>query len=237
MHKRILRFLAGYDDPKSLGFRFRKRRIIPLIDLIESFSLKEGGVTILDLGGTERYWDIVGVDWLKSRNVHIVLVNLPGTSSNPIHEDVFTSVEGDALDFETDLSFSIVHSNSVIEHVGDWGRMVSFSKQVKKLSSCYFVQTPSYRFPVEPHCMTLFFHWLPKPIRVWLVEKFNLGHWKKASSTEEAVDIVESARLLDRRMFQALFGDAQITTERFMGFPKSYIATRGFPVNRPTCRA
>ena len=74
--------------------------------------------------------------------------------------------------------------------------------------------------------MTPFFHWLPKPIRIWLVINFSLGHWRKASSTNEAVKIVESARLLNRKMFHELFSDAHISTERMFLLSKSHIAIR-----------
>jgi hypothetical protein len=74
--------------------------------------------------------------------------------------------------------------------------------------------------------MTPFFHWLPKPMRVWLVSRFHLGHWKKAESVDQAVRAVESARLLTRPMLQELFKDGRIVTERFCLLPKSLIALR-----------
>ena len=114
----------------------------------------------------------------------------------------------------------------MVEHVGDWSRMVKFSNEIRRVAKYYFVQTPNYWFPIEPHCMTPFFHWLPKPIRVWLVLRFNLGNWRKADSIEEAMHIVESAHLLDKKMFQALFPDSTIFTERYFLFPKSLIAIK-----------
>jgi hypothetical protein len=63
-------------------------------------------------------------------------------------------------------------------------------------------------------------------MRVWLVAHFRLGHWRRAASTDEAVRIVESARLLSKNMLQELFRDADIVTERFLGLPKSHIAIR-----------
>jgi hypothetical protein len=53
-----------------------------------------------------------------------------------------------------------------------------------------------------------------------------LGHWKKATSTSEAVQIVQSARLLDKDMFQALFDDAVVKTEKLFFLSKSFIAIR-----------
>jgi len=104
--------------------------------------------------------------------------------------------------------------------------MVQFSKEFKRVAQKYFIQTPNFWFPIEPHCMTPFFHWLPKSIRVWLVMKFSLGHWRKAFSVEDAVRIVESARLLNRRKLHELFNDSEFLTERFAFTPKSIIVIR-----------
>ena len=104
--------------------------------------------------------------------------------------------------------------------------MIQFSAEIKRVAQKYFVQTPNYWFPLEPHCMAPFFHWFPKPIRVWLVMKLRLGHWKKASSAGEAVHIVDSARLLNKKMFSELFDDSRILVERFAFLPKSFVALR-----------
>ncbi|EAV45143.1 hypothetical protein SIAM614_14048 [Stappia aggregata IAM 12614] len=104
--------------------------------------------------------------------------------------------------------------------------MRKFASNIKHFHGGYFVQTPNFWFPVEPHCMTLFFHWLPKPLRVWLVAHFSLGHWDKGANTDEAVEIVESARLLSKSMFKALFDDALIKQEKFLFLTKSFMGVR-----------
>ena len=48
--------------------------------------------------------------------------------------------------------------------------------------------------------------------------------WRRVATVDEAVRIVESTRMLNRKMFQELFKDAQILTERFFWLPKSFIA-------------
>jgi hypothetical protein len=104
--------------------------------------------------------------------------------------------------------------------------MVQFAEEISRVAENYFVQTPNYWFPMEPHCMTPVFHWLPEPMRIWLVSRFQLGHWKKATSISEAVQIVQSARLLNKNMFQALFKDAVVSTETLFFLPKSFIAIK-----------
>lgn len=225
----ITRILAkkfsNYDSQKSPGAKLRSNRIAPLLRMIESAHKSNGSVSIIDLGGTRQYWDIIPSKYLSDHNVTITIVNLPG-SSMPEDEGLYRFVGADACnltDFE-DKQFDIAHSNSVLEHVGDWPRMVQFSKELKRVSKSYFCQTPNYWFPIEPHCMTPFFHWLPKPTRLWLVSHFKLGHLPKASSTDEAVRLVEGSRLINKKMMQALFADTVIVTERLYFLPKSFIA-------------
>jgi hypothetical protein len=224
---RLATWLSNYDQPESMGSKLRRKRIAPLMAMIEKVFAEKGHVNIIDLGGTENYWNIISANYLKRYNVSITIVNLH-CSARLSPKGVFTFIEGDACKLTqfSDNTFDIVHSNSVVEHVGDWQRMRQFAREVSRLAPNYFVQTPNYWFPIEPHCMTPFFHWLPEPLRVWLVSHFRLGHWQKAVSTSDAVNTVQSAHLLSKRMIQALFGDAVLHTEKLLFLPKSFIAMR-----------
>ncbi len=105
--------------------------------------------------------------------------------------------------------------------------MEQFAKELSRISLEYFVQTPNFWFPIEPHYMTPFFHWFPKPTRIWLISHFQLGHWRKAKSTPEAVRIIENgAHLLNFDMFKSLFYEADIKKEKFVFLTKSFIAIK-----------
>lgn len=211
----------------SIGLKFRAKRIIPLLDMIREISQDCGHVNIIDVGGLEAYWDMIPPEFLDEHHVTITIVNLSDTSMSGDHGHFrFVVADGCNLGRFNDRAFHIAHSNSVIEHVGDWDRVVQFSEELKRVGKYYFVQTPNYWFPIEPHSMLPFFHWLPKPIRIWLVMHFALGHWRKADSMNDAVRVVESARLMDRRMFAGLYNDADIRRERFLFWTKSLIAIR-----------
>jgi len=146
-------------------------------------------------------------------------------------ESLATMIQGDAcnLDKIADNHYDIAFSNSVIEHVGMWSDMKAMAREVRRVSRRYLVQTPYYWFPIEPHARAPFLHWLPEPLAYRIVMNFKCGFWTKAQTVDDAVSTVQSARLLDRRQFQALFPDAEMRLERFIGLTKSLIAVRDAP--------
>lgn len=193
--------------------------------MVEEVFQQYSCVNVIDVGGMENYWNIVPRQYLEDYNVIITLVNLPDMSSPDDHGPFrFVNADGCDLSCFDDKSFHIAHSNSVIEHVGDWARMTQFSKELKRVARKYFVQTPNFWFPLEPHFMAPFIHWLPKPFQIWLVMHLSLGHFNRASSVDEAVQTVEGTRLLNKSMFHELFPEAELHTERYFLMPKSFVA-------------
>jgi hypothetical protein len=222
----VAEFIGDYDDPKSIGSRLRRRRSKPLLALIEDAYLEKGECSILDLGGTEKYWNSVPADFLSERNCRITLLNR--SAPLPRNGRVFASRAGDACAVDAaDRSFDIVHSNSVIEHVGDWNRTRAFSAEVRRLARRYFIQTPNFWFPWEPHFGFPCFQFLPVPLRARLLLRRDLGFFKRCRSAAAAIEAVESIRLLDALMMRALFPDARLVPERVLGVTKSLVAIRG----------
>ena len=223
--KSLAKKLTNYDNRNSIGSRLRSRRITPFLQMVKAIFQQHGYVNVIDVGGMENYWHMVPPQYLEDHKVSITLVNLPGMPLPDDHGPFrFVNADGCDLSFFADNSFHIAHSNSVIEHVGDWARMTQFSKELQRVARKYFVQTPNYWFPLEPHFMSPFFHWLPKPFQVWLVMHLSLGHFDRASSVDEAVQTVEGTRLLNKSMFHELFPEAELRTERYLFMSKSFVA-------------
>jgi hypothetical protein len=215
---------SPYRDSTSMPFRFRRKRFAHVQRLIDDILKERGSCRILDIGGEAVYWEIAK-DYIAARNIQITLVNL---SAEAVSGPNFTSIQGDAtkLDHLADNSFDLVHSNSVIEHVGNWQAMKAMAGHVRRLASRYFVQTPNFWFPIEPHMRAPLFHWLPEQLRYRILMTFDIGFAAKRGSVDHAMRDVQSIALLDRRQFAELFPDAAIEAERVLGLPKSLMAIR-----------
>lgn len=229
---RLSKYFDAEYDGWSFNSYFRRKRIGPLLKMIEEKFNQTNSVNILDLGGTKNYWKIIGNEYLRRHNVKIVCLNLdpPPIEQKDTDSDIYSYVRGDVTSdiwkFLDIKSIDILHSNSVLEHVGDWSKMKMFAANIETFLGAHFIQTPNFWFLVEPHWITPFFQFLPKPIRVKLVLNFSLGHQKRARTVSEAVEQVESARLLDRKMMMALFPNSVIANERFLFMTKSLIAVK-----------
>lgn len=219
--------IAAAGDQKEIACYangFRRARLKRLLLVIDEILSKQPTCRILDVGGWVSYWQFLEPLW-RDRPLHITMVNLV---ASPVPDQRFASFVGDARDLSRlpDFSFDLVHSNSVIEHVGLWHDQRKMANEVRRLAPRYFVQTPSYWFPIEPHLRTPFIHWLPVPWRAAIVRRRACGYHPRAASYEEAREILDDARLLDAKAMAALFPDAAIERERFAGLTKSLIAIR-----------
>jgi hypothetical protein len=221
--------LANYNNPDSFGSRMRARRIVPLTKMIRKIHGEKGSVSILDVGGRETYWKTLDPGFLKDHSVKITILNLPSDLVGE-ESEFFTYAVGDACELSQypDNAFDIVHSNSVIEHVGDWNRIKMYALEARRLAPCLFIQTPYFWFPIEPHFFKPFHHWLPKSLRVSIWMKFKMGEQRRAANIDQAMQSLDSEPyLLDMEMYRFLFPDCTILRERFLFLTKSMVAVRG----------
>jgi hypothetical protein len=173
---------------------------------------------ILDVGGTDLNWSFLAT------RPHITLLNLPTDGKADVVGD------GRQLPFR-DRSFDIVFSNSVIEHIPTAEDQRRFAEEIRRTGRAYWVQTPDRYFPVEPHLVTPFLHWLPGGMRVAIARRFTFWSLLERPSRDRWEFYIrhcaEEVRLLDVRELQALFPEARIIRERFLGLSKSLIAVGG----------
>jgi ubiquinone/menaquinone biosynthesis C-methylase UbiE len=220
MIKAFFKKLASSTANDSLATSLRRKRFQHFLAIVERFD--KTSITILDIGGWERFWEI---QRFSDTANHIILLN---TGQVKTHHAGISSVVGDARNMGEfgDQSIDIVFSNSVIEHLETIDNQLKMANEVRRIGKKYFVQTPSYFFPFEPHFLFPMFHWFPVPMRVFLVQHLALGYFEKQKSKADAEKLIREHRLLKKHEFQSLFPDAEIITERFCGFTKSYIAIK-----------
>jgi len=227
----LAKTIGDYSSSASLGSRFRAKRVGPLLEMIAQVAGKTGHCSIIDVGGTRQYWSIVPANFLRAHGVSILITNVTepsGRAPDPADADaIFSYAQADARDLPyPDNAFDIAHSNSVIEHVGDWEAQVRFSREVARVAAGYFVQTPNYWFPWEPHFGTLGFQYLPMPLQISMLMARQRGFRQRAATVDAAVRSIQSCQLLDARRFRALFADAEFVREKFLGLTKSLMAIR-----------
>ena len=177
--------------------------------------------TILDVGGFSGFWADSGV----TSQITILRPEGPETPPPANARPNLRSIGGDGCDLRghADQSFDLVFSNSVIEHVGDEARQRAFAREARRVGRSVWVQTPAWEFPVEPHLLTPFIHWLPQSLQERLLPWTVWALLRKPAEREMWLEHVR-ARLLSRREMKQWFPGACILTERFCGWPKSYIA-------------
>lgn len=201
----------------SLSYQFRLKRFIFFQSLLNRLPRP---VHILDIGGTQDYWNMMQ---FHDDQVKITLLNL---SIQQVTTSTFVSVAGDATDLSAyaDQSIDIVYSNSVIEHLFTKTAQLKMAEEIRRVGKNYFIQTPNYYFPIEPHWVFPFFQFLPFDMRMWMTRKFDLGHIGKIVDAKAARMQVEEIQLLTRREMMLLFPGADIYAEKMLGLTKSLVA-------------
>lgn len=220
--------IARYFDVRhnSTGNVFRARRIQAFLSIAYAIAEAKGSrCRVVDIGGTSGFWHTwrEHIDWQR---LDVTCLNLdPNHSRNDFNE--VRAEYGDATDLSAiaDNAFDLAHSNSVIEHIGR-ANFAAFAREVRRVAPAYFVQTPNYWFPIEPHAQTAFLHWMPDAISARLLMRRKLGFWPRAATYGEAVKRLRSAELLTRKEMAELFPDAEIVPERVAGLVKSWMAVK-----------
>ena len=198
---------------------FRSKRIALFYELFNITS----SARVLDLGGTLFFWELARRNGFVTPTVTLVNLDRPRVPVPAYAE--WLVCDALTLDFP-DNHFDIVFSNSLIEHLGSWQMQVKFAREVQRLAPRHFVQTPSRDFPVEPHFLTPFVHWLPKQIRVRMIRNATLWGLLTRPTKQRCAELAEEIRLLDDSEMMQLFPHSAVRVERLCGISKSLIAIR-----------
>jgi len=209
------------DIYRPLLTHFRTRRVVAFYRQMRVHS----STRVLDVGGSSFFWDLTAKLGLPTIR-EITVLNVYETDQTQLPSNV-RWIKGDArrMPFK-DGAFDIAFCNSVIEHVGDAAAQAECATEIRRVGKKYWVQTPDPRFFVEPHYLAPFVHWMPKDWRARFVRYGTIWGLVTKPSRIDVEDRIREIRLLSAKEFASMFPDAELTVERFAGWPKSLIATR-----------
>jgi ubiquinone/menaquinone biosynthesis C-methylase UbiE len=215
-----VRFLQKFADSKNAGsiaVKFRLKRFSYFKGIIVDLPKP---VRILDVGGTENFWLQMG--YRDNQKINITLLN---NEEETIECSNISFIKGDAGDLSrfADKEFDVVFSNSVIEHIGNLSDRKKMADEIHRVGKRYFVQTPNYYFPLEPHFLFPLFQFFPRSLKISLLKNFNLGWFEKCKTKQQAEDLLDSIHLLKQQEFRELFTDGKLHKEKFFGFTKSFV--------------
>lgn len=182
--------------------------------------LFDSNARVLDVGGGRYPWELI------DHAAHITILNVNRPQAVPENAKL-TFVVGDGTNLRySDQSFDLVFSNSVIEHVGDWDSQCRFAKELLRVGKRLYCQTPNKWFPIEPHLITAFLHWLPYPIARKIVRFGSIWGLVTKPGQTQVDEFLASIRLLSFREVKELFPHCRIRREKVFGMTKSFIVER-----------
>ena len=111
-----------------------------------------------------------------------------------------------------DGEFALAFSSSLVEHLAPADRP-AFAAEVRRVARGWWVQTPAFSFPVEPHALLPAAHWLPPALRRPYWRLGVAGDW-------------EDIRLLRRGELARLLPGGTIRAERIGPLAKSWISVK-----------
>jgi SAM-dependent methyltransferase len=185
--------LARLASPVAARARARRHeRFFALTGLQPGARVLDVGCGSIGLRALEPELDITGVDMTE----------------RPEYPGPFVRADAsERLPF-ADCEFDLVYCSSVIEHVPQ-PRRQAFAAEVRRVGRSWYVQTPAWSFPIEPHALLPAAHWLP----VWL----RRHYWRLGAAKEW-----EDISLLRRAEMQELFG-TPVLEERMGRVVKSWV--------------
>ena len=120
--------------------------------------------------------------------------------------------DGRSLPF-ADKSFDIVYSNAVLEHLPTPEDVLRFASEVQRVGRGWFVATPNFWYPIEPHYHFPFVQFLPRHAQRSLVAALGKTPY-------------DHLRLLRKSDLRKLFPTSHVVGCRVTFYPETLVAYR-----------
>lgn len=216
--KSYLLYNANQKNVNSISNKYRNKRNKFFLDYCKLF---EKPLKILDIGGSDYHWR--NTELKNSKDFHITIVNKENQDIKDFTNLSFIKLDVSRLNFFKDDEYELVYSNSLLEHISNFDEQKKLAGEIRRIGKKYFVQTPNYYFPVEPHFLFPFFQFLPERTKINLIKKYNLGWYEKQTNEIKAEELAKSIRLIKKEELKKLFPDGIIFEEKFLTLTKSFI--------------
>ena len=199
----------------SLAPLARRRRRQVVDRFLAWMSPIPDAATLLDVGGPG-----LATVLLAPYFQTVVAVNLNSGALSPSHiadpAESFVKIIGDGSVLPLrDRGVDLVLCDNVIEHVSEGAREGFVSELRRVAKRGFFITTPNYWFPFEPHYHMPLFQFLPPRCREPLLRRASFGFVSDPS---------EFIGLLSRRDLQRLLPEATVSGIGFTPFPETLVA-------------
>lgn len=177
---------------------------------------------VLDVGVIDTTWR--SSNFLEASYPWIERITAVGLEPMPTFQRVYPAVrfvvaDGRSLPFP-DNSFDIGFSNAVVEHVGSREEQRRFVTELVRCCRLVFIATPNAAFPIDPHTLLPFVHWLPRRIRHSILRMTGNRQW----AIESALNPLRAGEL------KSLFppgSSVRIERQRALGMTTVLVAVAG----------
>ncbi len=201
-----------------ISAHFRSRRAVELLKHYPALT----EWTICDLGGSRHFWQEskLNVDPAKVTILNISLDEIEAYGDSSTQQIITVLYDGHTIPFSNG-SYDLLVCNSILEHVAPSDRE-GLCKEMRRVAKRIYLQTPAFEFPIEPHFVIPFVHWLPRKLGRVVA---RIGLWNLLSRPRDSVfdSYFNETHLLNKKDMEKLFPDATLSTEKFAGIPKSYL--------------
>lgn len=210
---------ANQTKENSVSSRQRKKRLDFFLEYCKD--LKKP-LKIIDLGGSDYYWKHLNMT--DNADFEILILNNEIQNTESFSNITFMKKDVRNLDFIKDKEYDLVYSNSLIEHLNSFEEQKKLANEIKRIGKRFFIQTPNYYFPVEPHFLFPFFQFLSVKMKTKLISNYKLGWYERQTDPFKAEELAKSIRLLKENELKDIFSGCKIYKEKYFQLTKSFIA-------------
>ena len=156
--------------------------------------------TCLEIGGP----NFIATDILLPHFNRYFIINPNKDEVNNLSSrNTIVPIQGDGCQLPfANKSIDFIFCNAVIEHIPKAKRELLAQEILRVCKKGFFISTPNYWFPFEPHYHLPFFQYVPEIMKRFLLRWFSIGYINRTKNNHEYIE------LLTHRELKTLFPNA-----------------------------